>query len=274
LRGIFNFTPMLYTIILQSGYNQPNDNVTENFGFWFFLPFIIGGIYWLKIRKADYDWKNGIFDSSLPYSRDNLLEAYIYLAAQLIAKDRDDVSGKIKYISSYFRKYFKTSNYDFRESLTAAYRNPERINAVSSWLNFKVRKKSERIQIIYFLAGLCMVDGRLVASELKLLETIAFFLKVSPKEFQSVIGMYQSYEKSSRESFKSKVSPTTRRALSCKILGVSEKESFDEIKKAYRKMVKLHHPDKFHNASSQQRKIAKEKFISVQKAYEYLENIK
>ena len=239
-----------------------------------FFAFHCRCIYWLKHRKLDYDWKHGIFDNSLPYTRDNLLEAYIYLAAQLIAKDRENVGGKIKYISSYFRKYFKNSDYDFRESLTAAYRNPAQINSVTNWLRFKVKKKSQKVQIIYFLAGLCMVDGKLLGSELKLLETIAFSLQLSQREFQSVIGMYQSYERSSRESFKSKVKPATKNALSRKILGVSSSATFDEIKKAYRKMVKVHHPDKFHNKSTGQQKIAQDKFITIQKAYEYLELLK
>jgi len=56
-----------------------------------------------------------------------------------------------------------------------------------------------------------------------------------------------------------------------KVLEVSENASFNEIKKAYRTMAKLHHPDRFHNNGPQQIKLAKERFIEIQLAYEYFE---
>lgn len=267
---------MLNSIIL--GYtNSQNDDDGAAFQmlFWFALPFLFAGYHWIKAKKMNHDWEHGIFNNALPLSRDNYLEAHIYLAAQLIANDRSDVSEKIKFISSYFRKHFKASDYDFRATLTAAYRNPNQINAVSSWLNSKVKKKHQRTQIIYFLTGLSMVDGRINPSELKLLETIAFSIKITAKEFQSIIGMYQSYERSSRQSSRERVKSKTRtqsqKSISCKILGVNENSSFEVIKKAYRKMVKIHHPDRFYNESIEQQDIAKEKFIKIQGAYEYLE---
>ncbi len=289
---IFNFVSVMIEIILQ--YPFTNKSVTDDSNgisvlFWASLPFIFAAIYWLKAKKMNHDWSVGIFDNTLPYSRDNLLEAYIYLAAQLIAKDRNNVREKIQFISSHFRKHFKASDYDFRASLTSAYKNPDQLKAVSSWLNAKVRKKSQRIQILYFLAGICMVDGRIIPSELQLLEKIAFSLKISSREFQSVIAMYQktgSHSKSSQRKtqssahsenkFRTKTRARTlsKRSINCQILGVSENVSFIEIKKAYRKMVKIHHPDRFHNESKAQQEIAKSKFIKIQKAYEYLEMVR
>lgn len=59
--------------------------------------------------------------------------------------------------------------------------------------------------------------------------------------------------------------------LSCEILGISEHASMNEIKKAYRTLVKIHHPDRFMNESMEQQDLAEERFIKVQKAYELLE---
>ena len=44
--------------------------------------------------------------------------------------------------------------------------------------------------------------------------------------------------------------------------------SIDEIKKSYRSLVKQHHPDVFANASEAQQKMAEEKFLKIQEAYE------
>lgn len=59
------------------------------------------------------------------------------------------------------------------------------------------------------------------------------------------------------------------------LLDISETASMQEIKKAYRKLVALYHPDSRGNLSEEQKKIADEMFIRVQLAYEtVLENTK
>lgn len=45
----------------------------------------------------------------------------------------------------------------------------------------------------------------------------------------------------------------------------------DEVKKAYRQLVKLHHPDRFASEAKEQQEIAQERFVEIQKAYELIE---
>ena len=54
------------------------------------------------------------------------------------------------------------------------------------------------------------------------------------------------------------------------ILGVGPNADLTEIKKAYRKLAKQHHPDVFANASDAQKRLAEDKFIKIQEAYEAL----
>lgn len=54
------------------------------------------------------------------------------------------------------------------------------------------------------------------------------------------------------------------------VLGISKGASDDEIKKAYRKAAMKYHPDKFSNASEQEKKDAEEKFKEVNEAYQVL----
>ena len=54
------------------------------------------------------------------------------------------------------------------------------------------------------------------------------------------------------------------------VLGISKGASEDEIKKAYRKAAMKYHPDKFSNASEQEKKDAEEKFKEVNEAYQVL----
>ena len=53
-----------------------------------------------------------------------------------------------------------------------------------------------------------------------------------------------------------------------KVLGVAPTASEDEIKKAYRKLSRLYHPDSNMNKSESEKKAAEEKFKEVQTAYE------
>ena len=54
------------------------------------------------------------------------------------------------------------------------------------------------------------------------------------------------------------------------ILGVDKNASITEIKKAYRKLVKLYHPDKLLNKNELYKKRAKERFNEINTAYEYI----
>ncbi|MBP1586478.1 MAG: J domain-containing protein, partial [Lachnospiraceae bacterium] len=53
-----------------------------------------------------------------------------------------------------------------------------------------------------------------------------------------------------------------------KVLGVAPTASEDEIKKAYRKLSRMYHPDSNMNKSELEKKAAEEKFKAVQAAYE------
>jgi DnaJ like chaperone protein len=53
-----------------------------------------------------------------------------------------------------------------------------------------------------------------------------------------------------------------------KILGIDEKATDEEVKKAYRKMAVAHHPDKVAQMGEEYQKGAKEKFQQIQDAYE------
>jgi DnaJ-domain-containing protein 1 len=60
---------------------------------------------------------------------------------------------------------------------------------------------------------------------------------------------------------------------SCAILGVDPEASWEEIERVYNVKVQFAHPDKFPNASSEERKAAEDRFKRLTKAYEYLKKV-
>jgi DnaJ like chaperone protein len=56
-----------------------------------------------------------------------------------------------------------------------------------------------------------------------------------------------------------------------KILEIDKSATNDEIKRAYRNMVKKYHPDKLVHLGKEHQKGAEEKFRKVQEAYEQLQ---
>ncbi len=222
----------------------------------------------------DRAWNHNLFEqerrSDEGYSHDPLLEAYISIGALMVRKDRASYREKILYLNSYFSKHFPDSHYDFGRSFTESLKNPLRTKTISNRLRRKLPQKKQRLQVMYFLAGLATVDGSMNKREIDLLKQVNTLLKLSTKDFDTIIAIYTQKKERNRshENTRSKVSA---KQLASKVLGVAEGASQDEVKKAYRRLVKLHHPDVFANESEAQQEIAEKRFIEIQKAYEILE---
>ena len=238
------------------------------------LLFSIGYLVYTMVVKSR--WDKGIFPMTTQYTRDNLLEAYICLAARMIRADRNDAKEKLRYIHEHFDKHFWDVKLSFKDSLRYSMDHPIQLPTISKWLRTHLSEK-ERLQVMYFLIDLSYIDGVLNKHERNILLELRELLHVSPKDYDSVIALHEQ-RRERREEHKQKQQEVssayvqkTRKQRCCRILGVSESARLDEIKKAYRNLVKLHHPDRFVDKGEAQQKIAHERFIELQKAYEYLD---
>lgn len=111
---------------------------------------------------------------------------------------------------------------------------------------------AERLQVLHFLIGVARADGRIDADELRILQRIAMYLGVSDKDLDSMGAMFQRPAPSSAYT----------------ILEVKPEASDDEVRAAYRRMVKKHHPDKVAHLGEDMQRTATERFKKVQQAYE------
>lgn len=239
----------------------------------FLVPVLAGGIWYAFKTRHARSWRNGILPASLKFNQDNLLEAYLALGARLILLDYKSSKGKTQFINQYFNRYFRSQNYDFGDSLIFSMRYPIKIETVSSWLNEHLIKEGERAQVIYFLTGLALINGKLSQRELAFLQEMNAQLGLKIENLRRIIAIYRSYyeakEKSEKETRQKRPSADLKKQYR-EILGVTTNATPEELKKTYRKLVKQHHPDVFANASDAQKRMAESKFIKIQEAYEAL----
>lgn len=251
-------------------------NGMNGFDGFFFILMVVGVIIISVLKNENPEIKSPFaFNLYTRLSEDTLLYVYVCLSAQMIKNDLRDAREKIAYMSKYFKIHFPNEHRNFSEILGEAYREDIDYNGLVAWIKAKIPTHKDRVQIIYFLIGIGFIDGAINDKELRLLNNLAMQLGLSPKEFESMLGIHQTYEEKSYKAKQKVEAPVVSKLkLSTQILGVSEHASMDEIKKAYRMLVKKHHPDRFFNASPEQQKIAQERFMHIQKAYELLEILK
>jgi DnaJ like chaperone protein len=242
----------------------------------FFIVFCLGIILLPQIIiniRNDREWHEGLFEREEVKTgpdHDPLLEAYIHLGALMVRKDISSYNEKILFLNSYFSKHFPQSHYDFGRSFTESLKHPVRPRVISNRLRWKLPHRKQRLQILYFLAGLSTVDGSMNQREMDLLKEMSVLLQLSTKDYDSIIAIYTQKRERIKSSENAKPRPS-QVELACTILGVSEQATKDEIKKAYRQLVKLHHPDRFATGTVAHQEMAEKRFIEIQKAYELLE---
>jgi DnaJ like chaperone protein len=223
--------------------------------------------------RNDREWHKGLFEndqSDVHQSNDPLLEAYISLGALMVRRDTNSYREKILYLNRYFSKNFPKTQYDFGRSFTESLKNPEQPKVITSWLRRKLPHREERIQVMYFLAGLANVDGSMNKREVELLKEMNIFLKLTDQDFESIVAMFRLKQERKKSSGCARPHKDSVQ-LACEIIGVPSSFTKKVLKKAYRKLVMLHHPDRFATEAPEQQEIAEQRFLEIQKAYEILE---
>ncbi|MDG1333484.1 MAG: DnaJ domain-containing protein [Crocinitomicaceae bacterium] len=250
--------------------------------FFFIALLIIGALIYMNVsyKKSNEKWNSGVFRNDQGFSEDSLLQSYIRLGALMLRQDTSDLKGKLGYLHRYFERHFENSYAkDLSTSLNGAFHNPVDLKIITPWLRTNLRSNSQRSQLLYFLAGLASVDGSINPREKRFLLQVAEQLDITRKDYDSIMAMYTKYEDafnreqqqhSRRRTASSKPRGQYKREKAAKVLGISVNASIDEIKKAYRSLAKVHHPDRFAGESESQQKIAEERFIKIQLAYEQL----
>ena len=133
----------------------------------------------------------------------------------------------------------------------------------------EVSTEKVRIQLLFYFFDLAVSDGKLHNEELKFIEAIKDSFQISNKQYQSIFSLYAMYNKNfRREALKSSDNNLN---LALKVFGLTATSNLEQVKKKYKQLVKLHHPDKVTHLGKIHYDRATKMIKEINKAYSYIE---
>lgn len=133
-------------------------------------------------------------------------------------------------------------------------------------------RRTDRARIfLELLAQVALADGHVRAAEQRVLEQVCYHLGFKRAELNQVIAIISAQQSRSSSNWQPKRPPPINDIRSAySVLGVRRETSDDEIKRAYRRLMSQHHPDKLasRGLSSEMLKLAEEKTVEIRAAYD------
>lgn len=209
-----------------------------------------------------YNFRSGSYSNDANYyssrlNQNDFATALLILSGAVMKADGKILKSELDYVKDFFKQQFSVqlaSKYisDFKDILNKDFVLSEICNTINN--SMPIRQRSLLLQ---YLFGIAQADGDVSDSEMKVIQRIASYFRISRMEFEQIKSLF--YKDTSSYY---------------KVLGINESSTNDEIKKAYRKMAVMHHPDKFNQLGEEQQKAAKKKFQKIQEAYEHIKKEK
>jgi DnaJ like chaperone protein len=218
------------------------------------IGFLLGSLF--EARSSSNGSRRSIFTQSKQGVSPAEFELNLLSLASLVIKADGIVNQKeLDFVRQYFvqaygkeqaNATFKVFNEEIKKKQLSAQK-------IAAFLRNRMRYES-RLQIIHFLFSVAKADGNISDPEVREINNITGFLGINHRDFESIKAMFFSNPDSAY-----------------KILEIEKTANPDQIKKAYRTMVKKYHPDKLQHMDEVYRNGAEEKFRKVQEAYEQIQ---
>ncbi|GAB1308176.1 co-chaperone DjlA [Urechidicola sp. KH5] len=179
----------------------------------------------------------------------------LILSAVVIKADGKIDQRELKYVRSHFVQMY---GYERAQHAFKLFNGIIKNNKISTrQVCIQIRQHmthATRLQLIHFLFGIAKADGHVNKDEVEMIHKIANYLFINQNDFESIKAMF--YDGIGN---------------AYKILEIEKTASDADVKKAYRRMVKKHHPDKLQHLGEEHVKGAEDKFRQIQKAYESIQ---
>ncbi|MBN2778893.1 MAG: TerB family tellurite resistance protein [Bacteroidales bacterium] len=182
--------------------------------------------------------------------RGDFILTFLVLSAAVMKADKVVKKSELEFVKKFLRSNFsETETKEALQILKDLLEKDIPLDDVCNQVRFSMSSPL-KLQILHYLFGISAADGEVHKDEVSVIEHIALKIGLTSNEFKSVKSMFVPETDSAYE-----------------ILGISKNASEDEIKKAYRNMAVKHHPDKVANLGEDIQNAAKQKFQTINDAY-------
>lgn len=216
------------------------------------------------------------FSSFWKYSEDNKKVAYVLLGLYMIKMDRDNLKRQHYFLIQILSKRFDQEN--LREIIADYYNSVIELDEILKWFLTNGESK-EAIDLLDFLTDLAFYNEVINRKEISFLLHIGKQLKIEQQTIKSIIGIREN-QRRERQRRQKKQTNSNRvkgknyyRNKYLSIFGLSSQANFSDVKKAYRKLAKELHPDRFHRKTEAEQNAAHERFTGINIAYDKLKEM-
>jgi len=242
--------------------------------FFFFAPFFL--YYTYSVAKVKR-WENSILNGKGDRNNHNFGLAYVILIGMMLKQDPREQKVKSQFLQRILDE-LAADAIDVSSVLNQLQVRDVRVKHVAEWTNLRL-SHVEREELLYALIEVVYMDEVLIRKEMSLLLDFVKYTHVTKRELESMMSSHKQRlareaeeQRQAEKRRKHHKSLAYRREKAFKVLGVSPYAGEEEIKKAYRELVKRYHPDRFYGKELSLQKAAKARFIEIQKAYELISN--
>ncbi|NQX81537.1 MAG: TerB family tellurite resistance protein [Flavobacteriaceae bacterium] len=177
----------------------------------------------------------------------------LILSSFVVKADNKIDERELKFVNSYFVKLYGVQRSNNIFILFNKIHEDRHISYIAICKQIRIETNYQyRIQLLHYLFSIAKSDDLVSIEEIYLLRQMSFYLGLNSSSFESMKSMFLVGNSS----------------YMYKVLGVESSSSNIQIKKAYREMIKKHHPDKFQYLGDEYAEGVKNKFIKIQNAYE------
>lgn len=207
-------------------------------------------------------------------SKFTFVDELLFLIAYVIKIDKNiDVKEKVFAENLLEKEFGKKQSKIYMHKLNVLLERNYSIKSVLKIIDYK-ESKPIKIQLLNNLIKITVIDGYLSTKEFNVLSEICSGLGLRPVRLTSMLAMYNYItEEAHKQSFhKNHKRNRTESKLNVayKVLGIDQLATDKLIKKAYRKLVILYHPDKIGHLDNDFKKSAKKEFLKINEAYDLL----
>lgn len=215
------------------------------------IGFAIGAIY--DNTQVMYHGAGGGMPHGGATQPNDFITSLLVLSAAVMRADDSVKKAELDYVKRFFVKQFGVERTrEHMRTLRELMDQEIPLQEVCQKIRLNIQYAS-RLQLLHYLYGIARADGQVDKAEVGVIEQIASYMGIDPKDQESIKAMFYQDSESAY-----------------KVLGIEPNASDEEVKKAYRKMAVKYHPDKVGHEEESVQKAAKEKFQKVQDAYELI----